>query len=82
MFTDDEMIRVGTGIKTGQRMGHMPITADGAGSLDVLSRLDLGRMIYVHINNTNPIWRDGPERNAVTAAGFEVGHDGMEIDLA
>ncbi|MEV4607068.1 pyrroloquinoline quinone biosynthesis protein PqqB [Neorhizobium sp. LMR1-1-1.1] len=84
VFTDDEMIRVGTGIKTGQRMGHMPITGDGTdgeGSLDVLSKLDIGRMVYVHINNTNPIWRDGAERDAVTAAGFEVGHDGMEIDL-
>ncbi|RYD46493.1 MAG: pyrroloquinoline quinone biosynthesis protein B, partial [Sphingomonadales bacterium] len=38
--------------------------------------------VYVHINNTNPIWRQGPERDAVTEAGFEVGHDGMEIELA
>jgi pyrroloquinoline quinone biosynthesis protein B len=83
VFTDDEMIRVGTGVKTGQRMGHMPITGNSrSGSLDVLSKLDIARMVYVHINNTNPIWRDGPERGAVTAAGFEIGHDGMEINLA
>jgi len=84
VFTDDEMIRVGTGIKTGQRMGHMPITGDdaGGGSLEALSKLGIGRMVYVHINNTNPIWRQGPERDAVTDAGFEVGHDGMEIELA
>jgi len=25
LFTDDEMIRTGTGTKTGRRMGHMPI---------------------------------------------------------
>ncbi|AOF92413.1 pyrroloquinoline quinone biosynthesis protein PqqB [Sinorhizobium sp. RAC02] len=83
VFTDDEMIRVGTGVKTGQRMGHMPITGDSrSGSLDVLSKLDIACMVYVHINNTNPIWCDGPERGAVTAAGFEIGHDGMEINLA
>lgn len=84
VFADDEMIRVGTGVKTGQRMGHMPIDGEGSetnGSLDVLSKLDIGRMVYVHINNTNPIWRDSAERDAVRAAGFEVGYDGMEIDL-
>ena len=31
LFTDDEMIRNGSGAKTGRRMGHMPI--DGAGRL-------------------------------------------------
>ncbi|AYD04065.1 pyrroloquinoline quinone biosynthesis protein PqqB [Neorhizobium sp. NCHU2750] len=81
VFTDDEMIRVGTGVKTGQRMGHMAISGPD-GSLAQLSKLDIGRMVYVHINNTNPIWRSGPERAAVESAGFAVGFDGMEIDLA
>jgi pyrroloquinoline quinone biosynthesis protein B len=81
LFTDDEMLLSGTGQKTGRRMGHMPI--DGAGgSLEALSTLTIKRKIYVHINNTNPIWRHGPERDTVRAAGFEVGHDGMEINLA
>ena len=80
VFTDDEMIKVGTGIKTGQRMGHMPISG-AHGSLAALSELGIGRLVYVHINNTNPIWSAGPERSAVEAAGFVVGHDGMEIDL-
>lgn len=81
LFTDDEMLVSRTGQKTGRRMGHMPI--DGAGgSLEALSGLAIRRKIYVHINNTNPIWRDGPARAAVHAAGFEVGHDGMEINLA
>ena len=85
VFTDDEMIRVGTGIKTGERMGHMPITGHGVrkgGSLEALSKLGIGRVVYVHINNTNPIWRQGPERDAVFSVGFEVGYDGMEIELA
>jgi pyrroloquinoline quinone biosynthesis protein B len=80
LYTDDEMVKAGTGAKTGQRMGHMSISgADG--SLAHLSKLDIGRMVYVHINNTNPIWRNGPERKAVEAAGFAVGFDGMEINL-
>jgi pyrroloquinoline quinone biosynthesis protein B len=80
VFTDDEMIRVGTGIKTGQRMGHMPISGPD-GSLELLSQLGIGRTVYVHINNTNPIWRQGPERDAVEAVGFNIAQDGMEIDL-
>ena len=80
LFDDDEMIRGGTGTKTGQRMGHMPLSgADGT-----LRRLDglAGRRILTHINNTNPILVHGsPERQKVEAAGFEIAEDGMEIVL-
>jgi pyrroloquinoline quinone biosynthesis protein B len=80
LFTDDEMIRSGTGEKTGRRMGHMPIDGDG-GSLAALAGLS-ARRIYVHINNTNPILVDGsPARARVEAAGWEVAWDGMEIVL-
>jgi pyrroloquinoline quinone biosynthesis protein B len=80
LFTDDEMIRTGTGAKTGRRMGHMPIDGDG-GSLGALAGLP-GRRIYVHINNTNPIHvAASPERRKVEAAGWEVAADGMEIVL-
>jgi pyrroloquinoline quinone biosynthesis protein B len=78
LFVDDEMIRNGTGEKTGRRMGHMPI--DGAdGSLAALAELK-ARRIYIHINNTNPILVDGsPERRRVVEAGWAVAEDGMEI---
>jgi pyrroloquinoline quinone biosynthesis protein B len=37
---------------------------------------------YIHVNNTNPILHeDSPERRAVAAAGVEVAHDGLELDL-
>lgn len=80
LFNDDEMIATGTGPKTGRRMGHMPIHGEG-GSLDSLAGLNIRRKIYVHINNTNPIWRAGSERKHVESRGFEVGFDGMEIRL-
>ena len=80
LFTDDEMIRTGTGEKTGRRMGHMPIDGDD-GSLAALAGIS-ARRIFVHINNTNPILVDGsPERARVEAAGWEVAEDGMEIVL-
>jgi pyrroloquinoline quinone biosynthesis protein B len=80
LYTDDEMIRSGTGTKTGRRMGHMPI-AGPDGSLAALEGLS-GRRIFLHINNTNPILIDGsPERSRVEAAGWEVAFDGMEMVL-
>ena len=80
LFTDDEMQRSHTGVKTGRRMGHMPIDGEG-GSLDALEGLS-ARKIFVHINNTNPILVEGsPERRRVEAAGWEVAFDGMEIVL-
>ena len=38
--------------------------------------------IYIHINNTNPIFlRGSPERAEVETAGIAVGKDGMEFEL-
>jgi pyrroloquinoline quinone biosynthesis protein B len=80
LFSDDEMIRTGTGQKTGRRMGHIPIDGEG-GSLHALNGLS-ARRFFVHINNTNPILIDGSsERRKVEAAGWQVAVDGMEIVL-
>ena len=81
LWTDDEMIRSRTGVKTGHRMGHVSVSGP-EGSLAALRELALGRRIYLHINNTNPILlEDSPERAQVAAAGWEVAFDGMEISL-
>jgi pyrroloquinoline quinone biosynthesis protein B len=81
LWTDDEMIRTGTGEKTGARMGH--VSAFGAnGSIEAFAGLDIHRRIFLHINNTNPmLLEDSPERAAARNAGWEVAHDGMEITL-
>jgi pyrroloquinoline quinone biosynthesis protein B len=80
-FTDDEMVRLGLSQKTAWRMGHMAISGQG-GSLAAFAGVKIGRKIYTHINNSNPILVAGsPERAAVEAAGWEVAHDGMEIAL-
>lgn len=79
VFHDDEMIREGVGQKTGRRMGHMAMEGS-EGSMAAFAGLGVGRKIYVHINNTNPVWRsDSPERAKVAAAGWEIAFDGMEI---
>ncbi len=81
LWTDDEMLKSGTGTKTGRRMGHMPVSgADG--SLAALRTLGIGRLVYTHMNNTNPLLiENSPQHRAVLDAGAEVAHDGMEINL-
>jgi pyrroloquinoline quinone biosynthesis protein B len=79
LWQDDEMIRTGTGRKTGRRMGHMSI--DGPeGSIAAFADLGVGRRVYVHMNNTNPVLRPASaERRAAEAAGWIIGQDGMEF---
>lgn len=80
LWDDDEMIRSGTSHKTGRRMGHISMSGP-EGSMARLAGVP-GRKVFIHINNTNPVWQpDGPERRAVTAAGWGVAADGQEIVL-
>jgi pyrroloquinoline quinone biosynthesis protein B len=81
VFHDDDMLRAGVGTKTGRRMGHVPMRGPG-GSIAGLAGLNVGRRIFVHINNTNPVLVEGSdERRDVEAAGWTVAHDGLRIDL-
>ncbi|MCB1748083.1 MAG: pyrroloquinoline quinone biosynthesis protein PqqB [Gammaproteobacteria bacterium] len=81
LWTDDEMIRDGVGVKTGQRMGHLSVSGDD-GTMAALGGLGIARKVFIHINTTNPILiGDTPERRAVEAAGWEVSYDGMAIEL-
>jgi pyrroloquinoline quinone biosynthesis protein B len=81
LWTDDEMIQSGTGVKTGARMGHISISGPD-GTLAAFAALGVRRKILIHINNTNPVLLDdSAERAAVLAAGWEVAYDGMEITL-
>ena len=81
LFTDDEMIRDGVGVKTASRMGHMSVSGPD-GTMAAFERLDVRRRVFIHINTTNPILiADTPERAAVEAAGWEVAFDGMLIDV-
>jgi pyrroloquinoline quinone biosynthesis protein B len=81
LFTDDEMISLRAGPKTGRRMGHMPMTGSGS-TLEAFADIPVARRIFVHINNTNPaLLADSPERAMLTATGWEVAEDGTELCL-
>lgn len=82
LWRDEEMISRGEGRKTGQRMGHVSMSGE-AGSMAALAGLDIGRRVFIHINNTNPaLLADSPERAEIEAAGWAVAYDGMELTLA
>jgi pyrroloquinoline quinone biosynthesis protein B len=81
-FEDDEMIRLGLLPKTAWRMGHMAMNGE-KGTIAALAGLDIKRRIFIHINNSNPALRhDSPERAQAEAAGWEIGHDGLRVDIA
>jgi pyrroloquinoline quinone biosynthesis protein B len=81
LWRDDEMVRQGIGSKTGRRMGHVSMSGRD-GSIARLSDLGIGRKVFIHINNSNPVLVDGsPERREAEAAGWEIAYDGMEIEL-
>jgi pyrroloquinoline quinone biosynthesis protein B len=80
-WSDGELKQAGRGKKTAREMGHTPL----AGPDGLLAQYPTGgkaRKILLHINNTNPILiEDSAEHRAVLDAGFEIAHDGMEIQL-
>jgi pyrroloquinoline quinone biosynthesis protein B len=81
LWQDDEMIRMGVGEKTGRRMGHISMSGDD-GAMARLRDLDIGRRIFIHINNSNPVLlEDSPERRIAEGAGWEIAYDGMEVRL-
>jgi len=40
-----------------------------------------GRVIFTHINHTNPVNGDGEEKRGVEGRGFGIGYDGMVLDF-
>ncbi|HEV7924608.1 MAG TPA: MBL fold metallo-hydrolase [Verrucomicrobiae bacterium] len=78
-WSEDELRRVRAGAAGASEMGHLPIKD---GTLSFMSALPCPHRVYVHINNTNPIFVPGStERALVESAGVIVGHDGMSFDL-
>jgi pyrroloquinoline quinone biosynthesis protein B len=80
-WSSDELPALGLGTKRAEDMAHLPVGGPG-GSLEQLAGVRVRRRIYIHVNNTNPMLRDdSPQRAAVTAAGWEIAEDGMEVRL-
>lgn len=81
LWRDDELIVAGLGAKTGQHMGHMAMSGE-QGAMVALADLGIGRKIFLHINNSNPVLLPGSsEREFVEHAGWQIPADGMEITI-
>ena len=81
VWRDDELIVQGLGTKTGQSMGHISMSGE-QGAIAGLAGLDIGRKLFLHINNSNPALLSGSdERKALEQAGWQIPADGTEITL-
>lgn len=79
-YSDDEMIEDCLMTKRARDLGHLPVGGPG-GTLATMRGL-CTRIVFTHINNSNPMLDDdsAPAR-AVRAAGAEIAYDGMELEL-
>lgn len=81
VYNDDEMITAGLSQKTGRRMGHVPM-AGLDGSLAGLADVRVGRRVFIHINNSNPVLQPSSGAACVVAdVGWEIAFDGMDITV-
>jgi pyrroloquinoline quinone biosynthesis protein B len=81
VWRDDELIKAGLGNKTGQSMGHIAMSGEH-GAIEALAQLDIGKKMFLHINNSNPaLLPASPERKMAEAAGWQIPADGTEIVL-
>jgi pyrroloquinoline quinone biosynthesis protein B len=81
VWRDDELISAGLGNKTGQSMGHISMSGEH-GAIASLEGLEIGRKVFLHINNSNPALLHGSdERKTAEQAGWHIPADGMEITL-
>jgi len=77
-WSDDELQRVQGSGETAHQMGHIPVEE----SLRLLREIKVGRKMFIHLNNTNPILNEAsPEHQAVRQAGWEVAEDNWQLEL-
>ncbi len=77
-WCDDELQRVQGSGETAHQMGHIPVEE----SLLLLKNTKVGRKMFIHLNNTNPMLNElSAEHQAVRDAGWEVAEDNWQLEL-
>lgn len=78
-WSEEELPGLGVPMGPARTMAHQPIGGED-GSLLALRDLRVPRRVYTHLNNTNPLLdAHSPQFLEVTAMGWEVAHDGMQL---
>jgi pyrroloquinoline quinone biosynthesis protein B len=79
-FSDDELVRSGKP-RTARQLGHLPVGGPD-GSLAQLEPAIRARVVYTHVNNTNPLLAGhSTASEQVRRAGAAVAIDGTEYEL-
>ncbi|RZU40935.1 pyrroloquinoline quinone biosynthesis protein PqqB [Edaphobacter modestus] len=79
-WSDAELSRTHSGTPLARSIGHVPLSGED-GTIALLADIDFSRRVFVHINNTNPILDSrSAEYRAVVDAGWQVAHDGWQVD--
>ena len=74
----------GNGEIPGRDMSEFPhpFVEESMALFDSLTDAEKNRVIFIHMNHTNPLLRDGsPEHGDVKNRGFRVAYEGMRIEL-
>lgn len=59
-----------------------PFVTESMDLLDALSESEKKRVIFIHMNHTNPLLRDGSDEQAeVIRRGYRYAHEGMRLEL-
>ena len=69
VYTDDEMIAAGVGAEDRRAHGPPGDVGSGTARSPVLPDVKIGRRIFVHINNTNPVLDENSRRACGGADG-------------
>jgi pyrroloquinoline quinone biosynthesis protein B len=79
-WSDDELQRVQGSGETAHQMGHIPVEESLCLLKDI--SIDVGRKIFIHLNNTNPMLNEAsPEHRTVRQTGWEVAEDNWQLEL-
>ena len=75
---DDELARISGLAMTSFDLGHVPVEE----SIEILQGRDIGRVVFTHINHTNPLLNPAQSMASILVdKGFEAAYDGMRIEL-
>jgi pyrroloquinoline quinone biosynthesis protein B len=79
-WSDAELNRTHAGTPLARAIGHVPMSGND-GTIALLAGITRPRKIFIHINNTNPVLDPrSPEYETLQAAGWEIGHDGWQLN--
>ncbi|MGC1381165.1 MAG: MBL fold metallo-hydrolase [Candidatus Baltobacteraceae bacterium] len=79
-YSDDELAAQGLMDKSARSLGHQPV-GEAGGTLAQLRGIGT-RLVFTHINNSNPMLdAKAPAFASVREAGAEIASDGMELRL-